>query len=164
MPGASLLFANTMAELVNVSPTGALIRLGFKPRLGGDWPLSIDVPARGQVWLNGRVVRCERDVVRRGPAARDGDGYLLGLTFVQPSDGAQALLDQLCGASTPSHGSAPPRRRASMRLRRVALSLRRQCPECRSTTVTKQAGHHYSCDTCGSDFTGFHLGRIRISL
>ena len=58
--GAHMRFANTVADVVNVSPTGALIRLGFKPRLGGEWPLVLDLPAAGQVWLNGRVVRCQQ--------------------------------------------------------------------------------------------------------
>jgi hypothetical protein len=162
-----MLFANTVAELVNVSPSGALIRLGFKPRLGGEWPLAIALPARGQIWLNGRVVRCELDSVKTGASAR-GTEYLLGLAFVQPSEQAQALLDQLCGGSTVRMPitDAPRRRRLSKphRLRRLALTLRRTCPECRSTTVTKQTGHRYSCDQCGSDFAGFHLGLLRISL
>jgi hypothetical protein len=161
-----MLFANTVAELVNVSPTGALIRLGFKPRLGGEWPLAIELPARGQVWLNGRVVRCELDSMTKG-TTEDGTVYLLALAFVQPSERAQTLLDQICGATTmhtPASDGLPRRWLARHRLRRVALSLRRQCPECRSTTVTKQTDHRYSCDQCGSDFAGFHLGALRISL
>jgi hypothetical protein len=161
-----MLFANTAAELVNVSPTGALIRLGFKPRLGGEWPLAIALPARGQIWLNGRVVRCELDAVKNGASAH-GTEYLLALAFVEPSEQAQALLDRLCGGSTvrPT-ADAAPRRRLSRphRLRRLALTLQRTCPECRSTMVTKQTGHRYSCDQCGSDFAGFHLGLLRVSL
>lgn len=164
IPGANLRFANTAAELVNVSQTGALIRLAFKPRVGGEWPLSLDLPTRRQVWLNGRVVRCQQDPSGRGPAPQASD-YLLGLAFVQPSETAQEVLVQLCGVSTtkPLDTDSTPRRRPS-RLRRFCLSLQRQCPECSSTAVTKEAGHHYRCKQCGCDFTGFHLGLVRIAL
>lgn len=164
IPGANLRFANTVAELVNVSQTGALIRLGFKPRLGGEWPLSLDLPTRRQVWVNGRVVRCQQEPAGRDAAPRASD-FLLGLAFVQPSETAQALLDQLCGHSTPTplDTDSTARRRPS-RLRRFSLSLQRQCPECDSAAVTKEADHRYSCERCGREFIGFHLGLIRISL
>src|ERR1700693_226489 len=87
--GAHMRFANTVADVVNVSPTGALVRLGFKPRLGGEWPLVLDLPAAGQVWLNGRVVRWHKDSAGRASMQRPND-YLLGLAFVQPSQGARA--------------------------------------------------------------------------
>src|ERR1700675_4232387 len=87
--GAHMRFANTVADVVNVSRTGALVRLGFKPRLGGEWPMVLDLPAAGQVWLNGRVVRCQEDPSGRG-APLPSSEYLLGLAFVQPSEGAQA--------------------------------------------------------------------------
>src|ERR1700693_686779 len=92
--GAHMRFANTVADVVNVSPTGALVRLGFKPRLGGEWPLVLDLPASGQGWLNGRVVRCQQDPSGRGTMPRSNE-YLLGLAFVRPSEGAQDVLDHL---------------------------------------------------------------------
>ncbi len=168
VPGANLRFANTAAELVNVSQTGALVRLVFKPRLGGEWPLVLDLPARGQVWLNGRVVRCQPDPSRLGVAPHPTE-YLLGLAFVEPSEAAQTLLDQLCGTSTPRRLGADSKLRrlpdaARRRLRRFSLSLHRHCPECASTTVRKEADRRYLCEQCGCEFAGFHLGRIRISL
>ena len=144
VPGANLRFANTSAELLNVSPTGALIRLGFKPRVGGEWPMAIDLPARGQVWVNGRVVRCELGSVKPD-VTRAGTGYLLGLAFVQPSERAQVILDQICGAATPTAIADVARRTNRVRrLRRLSLSLRRQCPECHSTAISKETGHRYS--------------------
>lgn len=168
VPGANLRFANTSAELLNVSQTGALVRLTFKPRLGGEWPLALDLPSRGQVWLNGRVVRCQPDPSRPGVAPSPTE-YLLGLAFVEPSDAAQALLDQLCGTSTPRRVGADSILRrlpgaAGRRLRRFTLSLHRHCPECGSTAVRKEADRRYLCEQCGYEFAGFHLGRIRVSL
>ena len=43
VPGASIQFANTIAELVNLSPSGALIRMNFELRKGGEWPLVLDL-------------------------------------------------------------------------------------------------------------------------
>ena len=166
VPGANLHFANTAAELVNVSVTGALIRLGFKPRLGGEWPLALDLPKWGQVWLNGRVVRCQPDQVAPSLSTRSAD-YLLGLVFVQPSEHAQAALTHVCGPSMPVSAdpdAAPRRHIRHTRIRRLAVSRERQCPECRTTAVLKHALFRYSCKQCGSEFVGFHLGVVRISI
>ena len=164
VPGANLHFANNAAELVNVSVTGALIRLGFRPRIGGEWPLAIDLPRWGQVWLNGRVVRYQLEPVKDSPPAAN---HSLGLAFVQPSERARTLLAHLCGASSvaaPESDLSRHRQTRHSRLRRFSVSLERQCPECGSTAVTKETDHRYSCDQCGSDFAGFHLGAIRISI
>ena len=75
VPGARLQFANTVAELLNLSPTGALIRMNFELRRGGEWPLVLELPQSGQVWLHGRVVRCRR---------HDG-AFVLALSFVSPN-------------------------------------------------------------------------------
>jgi len=165
--GAHMRFANTLADVVNVSPTGALIRLGFKPRLGGEWPLVLDLPAAGQVWLNGRVVRCQQKPSGRTALARSNE-YLLGLAFVQPSEGAQVVLAQLCGAPTPPLAADAAGHRRSRTpvdsLRRLSVSRHRQCPECRSVDVIKEARHRYACEQCGCEFSGFNLGLIRVSL
>ena len=165
---AHMRFANTVADVVNVSPTGALVRLRFKPRLGGEWPLVLDLPTVGHVWLNGRVVRCHQDPSGRGSAQRSND-YLLGLAFVQPSEGAQAVLDHLCGASTPTPLDADRVARRRPRtpvgsLRRLSISRHRRCPECRSIDVIKEANQRYACEQCGCEFAGFNLGLFRVSL
>lgn len=41
---------------MNVSRTGALIRLGYHLRTGGEWPLVLELPAFEPVWLTGREV------------------------------------------------------------------------------------------------------------
>lgn len=107
--GAHMRFASTVADVVNVSPTGALVRLRFKPRLGGEWPLVLDLPTAGHLWLNGRVVGCHQDSSGRGTLPRSTE-YLLGLAFIQPSEGAQAVLDHLCGAPTPLDAGRVARR------------------------------------------------------
>src|ERR1051325_7499578 len=95
IPGASIQFANTVADLLNISPTGALIRMSFELRKGGEWPLVLELPSSGpfdlaqgreQVWLHGRVVRCRR---------HDG-AFILALSFVSPTAEAQAFLSGLC--------------------------------------------------------------------
>jgi hypothetical protein len=159
--GAHIQFANTVAELLNMSTTGALIRMGFELRKGGEWPLVLDLPSAPQVWLNGRVVRCRREAA----------SYVLALAFVAPSAEAQAVLNGACSASGVDMGSGedgapkPHRPKSSLqRLGRLLLSLRRQCPECRSADVTKERRRHYSCFQCGCRFTGFRLGPIRLSV
>ena len=82
--GARLQFADTVAELLNLSPTGALIRMNFELRRGGEWPLVLEAPQSGQVWLHGRVVRCRR---------HDG-AFVLALSFESPNADAQAVLDR----------------------------------------------------------------------
>jgi hypothetical protein len=160
--GARLQFANTVAELVNMSPSGALIRMGFELRKGGEWPLVLELPEEGQVWLNGRVVRCRPE----------GTSFLLALTFVSPSSSTQAVLNGICSTSLP----APAREKRPRplpwrlptlsleRLLRIRVSPNRQCPECHSADLTKERRHSYSCFQCGCRFSGFRLGRVRISL
>jgi len=172
IPGASIQFANTVAELLNISPTGALIRMSFELRKGGEWPLVLELPSnashshslrgREQVWLHGRVVRCRR---------HDG-AFLLALTFVAPNAEAQAVLSQMCSAPPPG----PPKEKRPRplpwhlprfsfeRLLRIHWAPTRECPECHSGDVSKEHTHSYSCFQCGCRFTGFRVGRLRISL
>ena len=162
--GARLQFANTVAELVNMSPSGALIRMGFELRKGGEWPLVLELPEAGQIWLNGRVVRCRRE----------GTAFLLALTFVSPAPGTQAALDDICRVPSPVKSSTKERRPhplpwrlptlSAERLLRIRVSTKRECPECHSADVTKERSHSYSCFQCGCRFSGFRFGGIRISL
>jgi len=160
IPGAHITFANTVAELLNLSPSGALIRMTFELRRGGEWPLVLDLPRTGQVWLHGRVVRCRR---------HDG-AFVLALSFVSPNAEAQAVLDELCKSPSPAREKRPrplPWRLPALsfeRLRRLRLAPSRQCPECHSADVTKERRHSYSCFQCGCRFSGYRIGKIRISL
>jgi hypothetical protein len=161
VPGAHIQFANTVAQLINLSPTGALIRMNFELRRGGEWPLVLELPRAGQVWLNGRVVRCRR---------HDG-AFVLALSFVSPTADAQATLSQLCSAPAPE----PPKEKRPRplpwrlptfsfeRLMRMHWAANRQCPECHSADVTKERRHSYSCFQCGCRFSGFRIGKLRVS-
>ncbi len=163
VPGAHIQFANTVAELINLSPTGALIRMNFELRKGGEWPLVLEAPATGQLWLHGRVVRCRR---------HDG-AFLLALSFVAPPAGAQAVLDDICSAPAapaPAHEKRPRPLPWTLpafsfeRLLRLRWSAGRECPECHSTDVAKERRHRYSCFQCGCRFNGFRIGTVRVSL
>jgi hypothetical protein len=158
--GARLQFANALGELVNISPTGALIRVPFELRQGGEWPLLIELPDAGLIRLAGRVVRCRRD----------GISYLLALSFVSPSADAQAVLDDICSTASPAveKRSYPlpwhPPPLSLDRLLRIRVASKRQCPECYCPDVTKEESHRYSCDQCGRRFAGFRIGGLRIAL
>jgi len=162
VPGAHIQFANTVAELINLSPSGALIRMNFELRRGGEWPLVLDLPQAGQLWLNGRVVRCRR---------YDG-AYILALSFAAPTADVQAVLNDLCRHPVPE---APAEKRprplpwrlptfSFERLMRMHWAANRQCPECHSADVTKERRHSYSCFQCGCRFAGFRIWKVRISL
>ena len=173
IPGASIQFANTVGDLLNISPTGALIRIGFELRKGGEWPLVLELPAAGaagathgreQVWLHGRVVRCRR---------HEG-AFLLALTFVSPSAETQKILNEVCSAPAPEPAKDKDKRPRPLpwrlptysfeRLLRIRCAATRQCPECHSGDVSKERSHNYSCFQCGCRFSGFRVGKLRISL
>jgi hypothetical protein len=161
--GARLQFANTVAELLNLSPTGALIRMNFELRRGGEWPLVLDLPRSGQVWLHGRVVRCRRH----------DSAFVLALSFVSPNADVQAVLHELCSSPVAPETAKETRPRplpwrlpalSLERLLRVRLAPTRQCPECHSGDVSKERRHSYACFQCGRRFNGYRLGKLRISL
>jgi hypothetical protein len=171
VPGARIQFANTVAELINISPTGALIRMNFELRKGGEWPLVLEVPSSSpfistqtprQVWLHGRVVRC----------TRHDAAYILALSFVSPNEETLAVLTELCSAPVPVETNEKRPRPLPWglptfsfeRLLRAHWSPKRECPECHSRDVSKERRHSYSCYQCGCRFNGFRIGRLRISL
>ena len=172
--GARIRFANTPADLLNVSRSGALIRLGYQPRTGGEWPLVLELPNHMPQWLTGRVVRTQSASGTSPGAPVVGDQFLLALKFVNPPLEVVEALDQACGttppAAIPSDAPAEVRtleesvRSAMQHLRRLSLSLRRRCPECGSPDVSKEFDHRYACDQCGVQFAGFRLGPVRVSL
>ncbi len=160
VPGAHIQFANTVADLLNLSPSGALIRMAFELRKGGEWPLALDLPGHDPMWLHGRVVRCRR---------HDG-AFVLALAFVAPPAAAQTVLEAICRASPPAHDKRPrplPWRLPALsveRLLRLRVSKTRQCPECHSSDITKERRYTYSCYQCGCRFSGFRIGGLRVAL
>src|SRR5450631_405267 len=83
--GARLLVANAVAELVNISRTGALVRLGVELQAGGEWPLVLELPSHGSMWLNAKIVRCLPEGTPPRRAERKTVRFLLGLAFVNPT-------------------------------------------------------------------------------
>ena len=137
------------------------------PGLLWNVPLSeTSMRGREQVWLHGRVVRCRR---------HEG-AFLLALTFVSPNAEAQAVLSQVCSAapSEPAKTKDKDRRPRPLpwrlpaysfeRLLRVHWSSSRECPECHSGDVSKERRYYYSCFQCGCRFSGFRVGKLRVSL
>jgi hypothetical protein len=163
VPGAHIQFADTGAELMNLSPTGALIRMHCELRKGGEWPLVLESPTVGHLRLEGRVVRCRRNA----------GAFILALSFVAPSADAQKMLEDICSAAAPPAPRKEKRPRplpwtlpafSFERLLRLHVSPGRQCPECHCSDVTKERPNRYSCFKCGCRFDGYRIGRLRISL
>ncbi|MBI4485477.1 MAG: PilZ domain-containing protein [Acidobacteria bacterium] len=97
--GARVQLAHTVTDVVDVSGTGVLIRVGYKLRPGSEWPLVLELPSAAPVQVTGRVVRCEPIAVSLPAGAVLAGHYLLALRFVDPSTEAQAVLAQVCGTS-----------------------------------------------------------------
>ena len=97
--GARAKLANAVADVVDVSQTGVLIRVSDELRPGSEWPLVLESPSAAPAQVTGRVVRCEPVAVSLPAGAVLEGHYLLALTFVDPSTEAQAVLDQVCGTS-----------------------------------------------------------------
>ena len=136
--------------------------MSFELRRGGEWPLVLELPEGSQVWLHGRVVRCRR---------HEG-AFILALSFVSPTAEALAVLHELCSAPAPAPAKEKRPRPLPWRLPafsferilRMHWATTRQCPECHSGDVSKERRHSYSCFQCGCRFSGYRIGKIRISL
>jgi hypothetical protein len=152
--GARVLLANTIAKLINVSRSGALIRAGRELLPGSDWPLTLQLNARA-VELTGRVVRLEPTQVRvdDGVVRRQ---FEIGFTFVEPSTTARTVLETVCDTTNDSVG-------VGVSLGFCRVSLVRHCPLCRSRSVSKAGPHRYACDDCQHFFRGFRVGALRVA-
>jgi hypothetical protein len=146
--GARARLADTIADVVNVSRTGALVRTALLQRPGAQWPLLLELSTT-PVQLTARVVRCVAAVTRRGARRQ----YMLGLQFVDPSAAATAELDRICKSGRPTKANP----------RRIYISFARRCPLCKSRAVSKDAKRHYSCTDCGHVFTGIRIGIVRFA-
>lgn len=97
--GARVQLANTIADLVDVSRIGVLIRASYELRAGSEWPLVLELPAAAPVRVTGRVERCEPADVSLPDGAVVQKKYLLAFTFVDLSPEAAAVLAQVCGTA-----------------------------------------------------------------
>ena len=146
--GARAQIATTVADVVNLSRTGALVRTTHHQRPGAEWPLVLEL-RKAAVTLKARVVRCDAAAVPRHGARRQ---YMLGLAFIEPSKEAQTVIDDVCKAA---NATAPKRR--------LYMSFVRRCPACKSRAVQKELKRHYACSDCGLLFTGVRVGIVRFA-
>ena len=138
-----------VADVVNLSGTGALVRAEQRQAPGSQWPLILDVDGT-PLQLTARVVRCE---LAPGPLSSSIGKFLLALTFLNLSPETMARLEQVCGTG----------RRVEGDVRRLHVSMVRRCPQCNSRDVAKEGRRSYSCCQCGRVFTGFRVGFLRVS-
>jgi ribosomal protein S27AE len=146
--GARATFWGADAVVINVSPTGVLVRAAQHRPAGSDGPLILEIDGL-PLELTVRVVRCEPIA---GPLTAATGGFALALAFLNVSPEVQARLDAACG--TP---------RGEFESRRLKVSLSRRCPKCLSRNVVKKGRRSYSCGQCGQMFTGFRLGFLRFA-
>jgi hypothetical protein len=148
IPGARARFADIEADVVNVSSSGALVRAAQQQPAGSIGPLHLEIHGT-TLELTARVVRCEP---MAGPLSTSTGRFALALTYVNPSDGVLARLDELCET-----------RRGESETRRLRVSLSRRCPKCQSRDVAKEGPRSYSCCQCGQMFSGFRVGILRFA-
>lgn len=147
--GARAQFAGIVADVVNASPTGALLHTAHQQPPGAQGPLLLEA-GETSIPLTARVVRCEPVP---GPLSTSTGQFAVALAFVDPPPEAQARLDRLCKVW----------RRADAPARGLHVSLVRRCPTCRSRNVARESPHRYSCCACGQMFTGMRVGFLRIA-
>jgi hypothetical protein len=147
--GARARLADTFADVVNLSRTGALIRMPLHQRPGAQWPLILEL-SNTPVELIARVVRCETASLTRQGARRQ---YMLGLAFVDPTPAVSAVLDRICKTQNATEGKR----------RRIYISFVRRCPHCKSRAVSKDSKRTYCCSDCGDVFTGIRIGVVRFA-
>jgi len=102
MAGVRAQFAHTVADVLNLSRTGALLRANCTLRLRSEWPLLIELPA-GPVRLTGRVVRCQPAHASNG-SPQPRNQYAIAVSFLRAAPEAQAVLDAVCGAASEGGG------------------------------------------------------------
>jgi len=149
LAGARAQLASTLADVVNVSLTGALIHTSTEQRLGAEWPLILELSDR-PVQLTARVVRCELAEAPRRDRRRQ---FALGVSFVNPPTEAQVVLERVCSRTVKA---SPPGRH-------LCVSLIRRCPRCKSRSVHKVAKRRYHCSDCRHEFTGVRVGFLRFA-
>ena len=143
-----------VADVVNVSRTGVLIRTSGDFDPASEWPAILE--------FDSVLVRVAARVVRKEPASsRSAPGScLVALTFVQASASVQAVLKDLCGP-TRTGATGPGDRRAT---RWPRLSFVRCCPTCGSVSIERSEWRHYECLECGREFVGFRIANLRIAI
>lgn len=98
-PGIRVRLNGVHGDLLNVSATGALVRLRRELPVGTDCSVSIDVNDR-RIDLSGRVIRCERmGITLPGGAVMKQTAYAIGVMFMHMSAAAMQEIAKLCGGA-----------------------------------------------------------------
>ncbi|OFW12179.1 MAG: hypothetical protein A3H96_01525 [Acidobacteria bacterium RIFCSPLOWO2_02_FULL_67_36] len=151
--------ANALAEVVNVSRTGVLIRAPYPLRPGSQWSLTLEIQ-KTALALSAQVVRCAPFLSGATQGAGLPVQHESALKFLGVPTESRTTLYEACGGDMET-----PRGRALNRILPVgALSLVRRCPRCRSTKVAKERRRHYHCESCNTSFVGIKLGPVRLAL
>lgn len=146
--GARAQLAATIADVVNLSRTGVLVRTTRHQPPGAEAPLVLEL-SETAITVTARVVRCEAAAVPRHGGRRQ---YTLGLAFIDPPRDVQMVIDEVC-----------ERESEGLRRRPFFVSFVRRCPACRSRAVTKDSKYHYGCSDCGHLFAGVRIGMLRLA-
>jgi CheY-like chemotaxis protein len=93
-PGLRARFADQEGDLVNMSVSGALVRLPREVRAGTTAPVVLDLDAR-RIRLEARVVRSVPVAADRDPSARPI--FAVGIVFLDPASAASKAVVELCG-------------------------------------------------------------------
>jgi CheY-like chemotaxis protein len=98
-PGVRARVNSAPGDLLNVSATGALVRVDRELPVGTDGPLLVDTQGR-RIDLFGRVVRCVRLAIELpGGAVLRQPSYAIGVMFTYASASAIEGIAQLCGGA-----------------------------------------------------------------
>lgn len=99
-PGLRARVDDVDGDVVNVSATGAVLRVDRPISVGSEQPLLLEPNSR-RIHLSGRIVRCEPrwSIESLGGATVRRQVYALGILFTEASaEGTRAIM-QLCGGS-----------------------------------------------------------------
>ena len=143
----------TVADVVNVSRSGVLIRVSCELDPASEWPAILE--------FNTVLVRVAARVVRKEPpnSGSVSRQSVIALTFIGPSPPVQAVLTDVCGDRDEA---TRPDTHAGLRWPR--LSFVRCCPNCHGASIGKKAQRHYECMECGRRFVGFRIASLRIAI
>lgn len=97
--GVDVRLASLFGQLVNISGTGALVRVGGKLRMGSECPLVLSVEPE-PVEIRIRVVRLIEPVSVEPGATLDRQGFAIGVMFIEPPLSAQRVIARLMSPHT----------------------------------------------------------------
>jgi hypothetical protein len=89
-----------VGRIVNVSATGALLRINGPFQVGRSCPLFLNLPG-APISLIVRIVRMER--LTKEPSTANAAQHLVGVMFTEFSATAKQAIARLCGAAFNAH-------------------------------------------------------------